>query len=438
MASRAMGAEGVLRPYHMLVGVVLGLGMVSNGLLLSLLSVALAGARETWQLQPSEAMLLPFFSALGQGAGALLFGNLADRFGRRRLYALALTIMGVSTALASLASSLGALVALQSIAGIGFGGITPVAGSLMAELLPASHRGRFTALTQVFWVSGWAVGAVAGWALAPALGWRSVLWLGLLGLLLVPVVLRTVPESPRFLLARGNRSEAEALVAEIKARHDVELELPEQRTATPGLLAGLRELWTPPYRRRTIAIWVTWLTMFYAHSGLIVWLPTLIAAAGGGTAEGLRLSLGVAVSQLPAAVLGVALIDRVGRRWLIIAGLAVALVGAAGMVWSPSPEGIAVAAMPVAAGLIVAWAVILAYASELYPTRVRASGAGWASTVGRVGAVSAPLALGLLLTSWSQQRQALATFAGALALGLAVMVFLAEETAGRSLEDLAE
>ena len=112
MASRAMGAEGVLRPYHMLVGVVLGLGMVSNGLLLSLLSVALAGARETWQLQPSEAMLLPFFSALGQGAGALLFGNLADRFGRRRLYALALTIMGVSTALASLASSLGALVAL--------------------------------------------------------------------------------------------------------------------------------------------------------------------------------------------------------------------------------------------------------------------------------------------------------------------------------------
>lgn len=426
------------RTLHGRVTLLAGLAFGSNGLNLGVISFALPGLRASWGLTPGQAGLLVMASGAGQLTGGILVGYVADWVGRRIGYAATVALSSLAIGAAALAPSLQYLALMLFLAGVGFGGVAPVASSLVGEFAPRTSRGTMMGWTQVIWVMGWIVAALGSVFLAHEVAWRQVFLVGTLPIGLAVAGLWLVPESPRYLLAHGRRAEAEALAMKLADRFGVSPELPTQEQAERvSLWVHLGELWSPRFRQRSILLWVVWFVMISAYNGPIVWLPAVLAAAGFPNAAHAALFVSI-VMALP-VVAATLLIDRVGRKPVIISGLVVGAVGAMGLGAARGETGLVVAAIALAGGVLAAWPVILSYAAELYPTRIRATAVGWASAAGRIGGILSPALLGVLMSSWTSGRSlALSVFACALAIAALLVVFLGEETAGRSLEEVAE
>lgn len=430
-----MQATGAL---HRRVTLLASLAFGSNGLNLGIISFALAGLKASWGLTPGQAGVLVMSTGAGQLAGGLLVGYVADWLGRRVAYAATIALASLALGAAALAPSLGVLVLLLFLGGVGFGGVAPVATSLVGEFAPQASRGALMGWTQVVWVLGWIAAALGGVVLGHVLAWRVVFSVGLLPIALAVAGVALVPESPRYLLAHGRRREAEALARALGDRFGARPELPPQEQARRvSVRTHLGELWSPRFRQRSIVLWAVWFVMIGAYNGPVVLLPALFLAAGFPDAG--RAALVVSVVMALPVVASTLLIDRVGRKPVIICGLSLGAAGAAGLGVARAEAGLVIAAICLAGGVLAAWPVILCYAAELYPTRIRATAVGWASAAGRTGAILVPAMLGALLKTWTSGRSlALGVVAGALVIAALIVVFLGEETAGRSLEDVAE
>lgn len=431
-------APARLGTLHIRITLLAGLAFGSNGLNLGVISFALLGLKASWGLTPAQAGLLVMAAGAGQLTGGILMGYLADRVGRRAGYGATVALSSLATGAAALAPSLPWLVFTLFLAGIGFGGVAPVATSLVGEFAPRTSRGALMGWTQIIWILGWILAAVGGVVLARGVEWRVVFLVGLLPIVLAVIGPWLIPESPRYLLAHGRRREAEALARHLSERFGGTPDLPAQEQAgRVSILAHLAELWTPRFRRRSFVIWAVWFVMISSYNGPIIWLPALLAAAGFPNPAQASLFVSV-VMGLP-VVAATLLIDRVGRKPVIICGLLMGAVGAAGVGVARSEPTVVAAAIIMAGGVLASWPVILSYAAELYPTRIRATATGWASAAGRTGAILAPVMLGSVMRSWTSGRElALNVFAGALVIAALIVWVLGEETAGRPLEEVAE
>ncbi len=423
---------------HGRVALVAGLAFASNGLNLGVLSAALLGLRSAWGLTTAGASALTMAAGAGQLLGGVVMGHVADRIGRRRGYGITVALNSAATGLCALAPSLGWLVALSFLAGCGFGGVAPVATSLVSEFAPARQRGALMGWTQVIWILGWLAAAGGGVLLVHSVGWRGVFAIGIAPLALAVLGPRLVPESPRFLLAHGRRDDAEDLVAALRERFGAGIEVPDQeRAGRVSIAAHLRELWSSRFRRRTAMVWSVWFVMIGVYNGPAVWLPVLAAAAGMRHAA--EASLVVGLAGLPMTLASTLLLDRRGRKPVFVAALAVAALGAVGVAAARTEAVFLLSGGALAGGTLAAWPVILSYAAELYPTRIRATATGWASAAGRSAGIFAPALLAALMPAWSRGRgPAMAVFAAALGAAVLIVLLLGEETAGRSLEEIAD
>ena len=420
------------------VTLVAGLAFASNGLTLGVLSYALLGLRNAWNLTPGQASAITMAAGAGQLVGGVVMGHTADVIGRRLGYGFTIALTALATGIAALAPSLAWLILLMFLSGVGFGGVAPVATSLVGEFAPRQHRGQMMGWTQAIWILGWIAAAAGGVFLVHGLGWRGVFAIGILPIVLAVLGPRLVPESPRFLLSHGRRREAEALVTLLRERYGSILELPAQEQAHPASIAAqLREFWSPRFRRSTVLVWTVWFVMIGAYNGPVLWLPAMMSA--GGFAHAAEAAFVVGLASLPLTVTSTLLLDRVGRKPVIIAALSLGAVGALGVAVARTEPVFVLAGIGLSGGTLAAWPVILTYAAELYPTRIRATAIGWASAAGRSAGILAPAMLGILMSSWSHGRgPAMVVFAVGLAGAALLVLFLGEETAGRSLEEIAE
>lgn len=426
------------RALHHRVTLVAGLGYGSNGVTLGVVSFALLGLEAAWHLSPAEASLITAAVGAGQLVGGVSAGYLADALGRRAAFGLTIACSSLASGAAAAAPSLPWLVAAMLAMGIGFGGVTPVATSLVSEFAPADRRGALLGWTQVIWATGWIVAGLGGVLVAGTLGWRGTLAIGALPLALAIAGPRLIPESPRFLLAHGRRGEAEAVAAALGERYGIAVELPHQEQASPASMAAhLRELWNPRFRRRSFLLWSVWFVMIGAFQGPIIWVPAMLGAAGAWRPA--EASLLAALMMVPATVATTFTLDRFGRKPVIVAALGVAAAGAVVVGVARSEAALVLGAGALAGGVLASWPVILAYAAEMYPTRIRATATGWASAAGRAAGIVAPLLLAALMHTWTTGRfQALSVVAAALVVAVGIVIVFGEETAGRRLEEVAE
>ena len=323
---------------------------------------------------------------------------------------------------------------------MGVGGTGPAVGVLIGEFAPARYRGRLSAISELFWVSGWLVAALGAYFIIPLWGWRAAFVFGGLPLLYAAVQNRLVPESPRFLLVRGRTAEVHRLLETLRVRHGVHLHLGQTQAANPhrSLLSGLAELWRGPLARRTACTWALWFALVYSYSGIFIWIPTLLATSGFSAIRTTEFLFVFTLVQFPAVVLAVFFIDWLGRKWLLVPALLVC--GVASYLFGSADsylETLILGAI-VAGSNIIGWSVMLGYTAELFPTRLRGTGSGWASAFGRVGGILVPGAIALLLGSWGEGYQVVfIMFAIILGAGALLVALLGEETKGRSLEDIS-
>jgi AAHS family 4-hydroxybenzoate transporter-like MFS transporter len=383
--------------------------------------VAPALAKE-WGL--TKSALGPVFSAglFGLMIGALVFGPLADRIGRKNIIIFSTLAFGLGTLMTAFIQDVGTLLAIRFLTGLGLGGAMPNAVAMTSEFSP--HRRRATMVMIMF--CGFSVGAALGGLLAAALipqfGWRSVFVVGgVAPLLLAPILALRLPESVRFLALTGRAHER---VAELLARIDPKAAFAPGTLFVvhePGL-AGLPVLHL--FRDgRTLATLLLWVVFFMSLLDLYFlsnWLPTVLndlgASVSASAVIGSMLQIGGVVGTF---ALG-SVIDRFSFRALALVYLmAVFAVGAIGQLG----HSIVFVTMAIfAAGFCIVGGQIAAnaLAATFYPTSMRATGVGWALGIGRVGSIVGPLVGGALLTmKWSTGSVFIAAASAALCAALA-------------------
>lgn len=431
-----------------------GIGWALDAMDVGLVAFVIAALRVQWDLSATEMSWIASAGFVGMALGASVGGLLADRVGRRQVFAITLLVYGIATGAAALATSVGALIALRLVVGLGLGAELPVASTLVSEFAPARIRGRVVVVLEAFWAVGWMLAALVGYLVVPASddGWRWALVIGAAPALYAIVVRRGLPESVRFLVQRGRTAEAERVVRSFEesagVTHGPATRATHASPAAPAggepaataadpagasVPTGPRALWAPALRRRTAAAWGVWFFVNFSYYGAFTWLPSLLVADGYTLLQSFRYTLLITLAQLPGYAVAAVLVERWGRRptlasFLLGSAVAAGLLGTAG-----TPAGVVGAGMLLSFFNLGAWGALYAVTPEIYPTALRATGAGWAAGFGRIASIVAPLCVPPLLLAGGSPV-VFAVFAGAFVLAGACALAL-PELRGRALAE---
>jgi MFS transporter, AAHS family, 4-hydroxybenzoate transporter len=372
----------------------------------------------------SKGALGPVFSAglFGLMIGALLFGPLADRIGRKKIIIFSTLAFGIGALVTAFVADVNSLLAIRFLTGLGLGGAMPNTIALTSEFSP--HRRRATMVMAMF--CGFSLGAALGGFLAagliPHFGWRSVFVVGgLAPLLLVPMLALKLPESVRFLALTGR---ADARVAQLLAFINPKAVFaPATRFVVhePELVGiPVLHLFRAGRTLVTLLLWVVFFMSLLDLYFLSNWLPTVLNDLGASVSEAAAIGSMLQVGGVVATFALGNIIDRFSFRALallyFIAVFAVGAIGQVGHSVALVTTAIFVAGFCIVGGQIAANAL----AAGFYPTSVRASGIGWALGIGRVGSIVGPLVGGALMTmKWSTGAVFVAAAAAALCAALA-------------------
>jgi AAHS family 4-hydroxybenzoate transporter-like MFS transporter len=369
------------------------LTIVFDGVDNQLLGIAIPALMRDWAVPRGAFAPVLASGMIGMMIGGALAGLVGDRMGRRFALIGSVLIFGVLTAAVALVESLWALGALRFLAGLGLGGAMPNAAALASEYVPRRHRPFAITLTIVCVPLGGTVAALVSGYVMPIFGWRTVFGLGgALPLLVAGVLLRYLPESPRYLARHSERwPELETILGQIG--HTVPagsrfVDLGETAVAR----ASVGALFTPDFRRDTVALWCAMFACMLAVYTAFNWVPSMLTGAGLGlTVAGNGLAA-FNLGGVAGAVCGGLVIARIGSKPTMLSIAAAAVAGA--LVLALMPITAASNALPIVVMLGVTGASInaiqttlYALAAHVYPTSVRATGVGTAVAFGRVGGV---------------------------------------------------
>ncbi|WP_448613732.1 MFS transporter [Modestobacter sp. URMC 112] len=411
-----------------------GLGWALDAMDVGLISFVMAALAVQWSLSPTELSWIGSIGFVGMALGATLGGLLADRIGRRQVFAVTLLVFGVATGAAALSWSVGALLVFRFLIGLGLGAELPVASTLVSEFAPAAVRGRVVVALEAFWAVGWLLAALIGYFVVPRsdAGWRWALALGALPALYAVVVRRRLPESVRFLELRGRVPEAEAAVRRFEDAAGVAPVPSPVPSPTPA--PGPGALWARGTRSRTAALWTVWFSINFAYYGAFIWLPTLLVAAGFSLVRSFGFTLLITLAQLPGYAAAAYLIERWGRRPTLAVFLVGSAVGAGLFAGAEGETAVLVTGMVLSFFNLGAWGALYAVTPEVYPTALRATGAGAAAGFGRIASILAPLSVPPLLERGGSGL-VFGVFAAFFVLG-ALATWGLPERRGRALDDL--
>jgi MFS transporter, AAHS family, benzoate transport protein len=379
---------------------------------------------EEWGLTPSGATFVITIGLVGMMIGALTIGTLTDVVGRRKALIGAVTAFSLLTLACAFAPNEVVFGILRFLAGLGLGGCLPTAIAMVNEFSRSGRSGRATTTI----MTGYHVGAVATAALAivviPEFGWRWMFVIGALpALVLVPLMIRQLPESASWLAAHGRRAEAE----EVAARNGLELEDADASVAPhagEGAGATVRTLFTGSYARNTAVIGVTSFMGLLLVYGLNNWLPTIMREADYDLGDALAFLLVLNVGAIVGLLVAGGVADRIGARPAGIAWFAAAAVFLGLLSIRLPIAGIYVMVFLTGCFVFSAQVLVYAFVSANHPPQVRATALGWSAGAGRIGAIVGPLMTGALFAGglafpWGFYAFAVVGALGALALSVA-------------------
>lgn len=416
------------------VTVATGGGMFIDGFVFASFAAALAGAgmgraidvTSTWSAVISSSTLVGTF------LGGLFLGYVTDKLGRRPMFTIDLTVFLVCALLMFVVQSAWQVAALGLVMGIAVGADYAIGSPLLSEFTPDDKRGHHLGMLEISWNVGYVVAYLVGYILntqAPG-AWRFILAASAVPAIACLVIRHGLPESPRWLLSKGRRAEAMAIVdAELGPARRVDYEA-EEPTET-----RYRLLFSKEYLRRTLFACLFWTAIVTPYFALTFFQAQILGDLGLGDNALLGALLGTCVALVGAAA-GWLLVDRVGRRPLLV----LPMFGCAFFLFVTTFAS----SLPTAIGAVCFFGYLLSYGvmsilpgiypMEVFPTSVRTSGVGLASAASRVGAALGTFALPLLIDhaglSWALGIMAVVSLAGGL-----MSYAWAPETAGKSLAE---
>ena len=423
--------------FHYTLLWVIGLGWMFDAMDTGLISFILTTMADEWQMSAAEKGWVVSITFIGMAIGAVFAGGLADRIGRRTVFAMTLLIYSLATALCAFAPNLTWLLLFRFIVGLGLGGQLPVAVTLVSEYIPAHVRGRFIVLLESFWGLGWLVAALMSYFVIPNYGWHIAFLLGGLPALYVFMILKKVPESVPYLINRGRIAEAHALVQKLERQCGVEvIEQIEVKAVADKQSVSFRQLWSGPLARRSLMLWLIWFGIVYSYYGIFTWLPSLLVKQGYSIVQSFEYVLIMILAQLPGYVVAAWLVEKLGRKPTLAGFIALCAMAAYFFGQANSVNMIMFWGCLMSFFNLGAWGVLYTYTPEQYPTNIRAFGSGWASAIGRMGGIVAPLVVTHMMVMNNGFSHIFIMFTVVLLSVALVIVLLGEETQGKTLESI--
>ncbi|MGE7674697.1 MFS transporter [Lysinibacillus sp. NPDC094403] len=381
---------------------VAGVGWLFDAMDVGILSFVIAALAVDWGLTPSQSGWIGSINSIGMAVGALLFGVLADKVGRKQIFMWTLVLFSIASGLSAFTTTLAAFMALRFLVGMGLGGELPVASTLVSESVEAKERGRVVVLLESFWAVGWLIAALISYFVIPSLGWRIALLLTAIPAIYAIYLRWHLPDSPQF-----------AVKAESKKR---------------SVVQNIREVWSKKYVRSTLMLWVLWFTVVFSYYGMFLWLPSVMVSKGFDMITSFKYVLIMTLAQLPGYFTAAWFIEKFGRKFVLISYLIGTAVSAFIFGNAETMVVLLTSGMFLSFFNLGAWGALYAYTPEQYPAIIRGTGAGMAAAVGRIGGIFGPLLVGFLLTAGYDIGFIFAIFCGAIIIGVIGVIFLGQET----------
>jgi putative MFS transporter len=362
-----------------------------------------------------------FIASLFAGlfVGTLLFSRMADRFGRRAIFSFSLLWYSAATLIMAFQSTATSINVWRFIAGIGIGVEFVTIDAYISELVPKHTRGRAFAFNEFLTFLAVPFVAFVSWLLVPRHllgldGWRWVVIIGSLGAIFVWFIRRSIPESPRWLEQHGREQEADRAMQEIeeKVRRETGKDLPppmreptgesvgeplKKKEETSSSRGNWRDIFSKPYRQRTIVLSIFHLFQTLGFYGFATWAPTFLLSKGVNVPKSLEYTFLMAIASPFGPLLGRTFADQIERKWQIV-GMA-ALIAIFGLLFSAQTTALGVVLFGVLITLSSNWFSFAfhTYQSELYPTRIRAQAVGFVYSWSRFGAIFSSFVIAFIL-----------------------------------------
>ncbi|WP_396953574.1 MFS transporter [Neobacillus niacini] len=384
-----------------------GTGWMFDAMDVGMLSFIIAALSVEWSLTAEQMGWIGSVQSIGMAAGALLFGLMSDRIGRKNVFIITLLLFSIGSGISAFATSITVFLILRFFIGMGLGGELPVASTLVSESVPAEKRGRIVVLLESFWAAGWLIAAVISYFIIPKFGWSTALLISATPALYALYLRVGLPDSPRF----------EA----IKDKEKI------------SAFQSIANLWTNEYRRRTTMLWIVWFCVVFSYYGMFLWLPSVMVLKGFSLIKSFGYVLIMTLAQLPGYFTAAWAIERFGRKFV----LAVYLIGTAlSALMFGNAES---TALLITSGILLsffnlgAWGGLYAYTPEQYPTVIRGTGSGSAAAFGRLGGVLGPLMVGYLVARETSISTIFTIFCISVFIAAFAVIFLGKETKNKVL-----
>ncbi|SDN41450.1 MFS transporter, putative metabolite:H+ symporter [Psychrobacillus sp. OK028] len=384
-----------------------GLAWMFDAMDVGILSFVIAALAVDWSLSPEQMGWIGSVNSIGMAVGALLFGVLADKVGRKKVFMITLLMFSIASGLSALTTTLVAFLILRFFVGMGLGGELPVASTLVSESVEAKERGRVVVLLESFWAAGWIISAIIAYFVIPEHGWRIALIITALPAFYAIYLRLKLPDSPKYT---------------------------EKKSESRSIIQNMSEVWSKKYAKRTLMLWIVWFTVVFSYYGMFLWLPSVMVIKGFTLIKSFEYVLIMTIAQLPGYFSAAWLIEKAGRKFVLVTYL---LGTAASALVFGSAE---TTTLLIVSGILLsffnlgAWGALYAYSPEQYPTVIRATGSGMAAAVGRVGGILGPLLVGTLVMQGYEIGYIFTIFCVAIVIGVLAVLFLGTETKQVELE----
>lgn len=372
--------------------------IICDGYDLAVAGIALPSIMKDMGVTAQNAGFMVSSALFGMMFGAIFLGTIADRIGRRKAIAICIALFSVFTAAAGFTHDPYTFSAMRFLAGLGIGGVMPNVVAQMTEYSPKKIRATMVTLMFSGYAMGGMLAALLGKGLLETYGWSSVFMAAGLPVLLIPVILKTLPESMPFLIRENRLDELKQIVTRMEPSYSPDagdrFALPAQDRAEG---APIGKLFQDGRGFSTAMFWIAFFMCLFMVYALSSWLTKLMASAGYSLGSALTFVLVLNFGAVIGAVGGGWLADRFNIKYVLMGMYALAAVSITLLGFKVPTELLFLLVGLAGASTIGTQIVTYAYAGQFYPMAIRSTGIGWASGVGRSGAILAPIAIGTLV-----------------------------------------
>ncbi|WP_410984828.1 MFS transporter [Bacillus cereus] len=377
-----------------------GLGWLFDAMDVGMLSFVIVALQKEWGLSSQEMGWIGSINSIGMAVGALVFGILADKMGRKSVFIITLLLFSIGSGLTALTTTLTMFLILRFLIGMGLGGELPVASTLVSESVEAHERGKIVVLLESFWAGGWLIAALISYFVIPNYGWQIAMVLSAIPAFYALYLRWNLPDSPRF----------------------------EKVEEKQSVIANIKAVWSGGYKKATIMLWVLWFCVVFSYYGMFLWLPSVMVLKGFSLIKSFQYVLIMTLAQLPGYFTAAWFIERLGRKFVLVTYLIGTACSAYVFGVAESLTTLLVAGMLLSFFNLGAWGALYAYTPEQYPTVIRGTGAGMAAAFGRIGGILGPLLVGYLVASQASLSLIFTIFCSSILIGVLAVVVLGQET----------